>query len=67
VTSTARGPHWYGCLGNTHPSRTTGPQRLRATVTIIGSRHVLHQKPRRAANPRPASLRSCGMTDDALP
>ncbi|MDP5183254.1 hypothetical protein QOZ88_11445, partial [Blastococcus sp. BMG 814] len=32
------GPHWCGCLGNTHPSRTTGPQRLRPSLTISGSR-----------------------------
>src|SRR3954452_12710174 len=49
-SNTARGPHWCGCLANTHPSRTTGLQRLRATVAISGSRHVIHQEPRRAAN-----------------
>src|SRR3954452_15609123 len=47
-SNTARGPHWCGCLANTHPSRTTGLQRLRATVAISGSRHVIHQEPRRA-------------------
>ncbi len=30
------------------PARTTGPQRLRGTLTISGSRLAIHQEPRRA-------------------
>ncbi len=37
-----------GCLSNTNHSRTTGPQRLRVTSTITGSRLAIHQEPQRA-------------------
>ncbi len=37
-----------GCLSNTNHSRTTGPQRLRVTSMITGSRLAIHQEPQRA-------------------